>query len=169
MQRFDIHYRENATSSVKINWGFEDRPLWRVLDKLQLGMAIKWVDRFSPFEAIACEWAVASSLERALKIEVPERAEHLRAIYLEIQRTLWSFDYYANIFRVIGDDIRFEEALRLREMVFEIQETLTGNRVLPQIITLGGLDRDLSLGESKKLKGIFQTLGESFNSFFGEA
>jgi formate hydrogenlyase subunit 5 len=167
-RRIEIRYRENVTHQIKVNWGIEDRPLWQVLDSLSVDMAIKWVDRFSPFEAIASEWAVASAIERSLQMRVPDRAEHLRAIYLEIQRTLWAFDYYIGIFRSIDDDIRREEAFRLREMIFEIQETLTGSRVLPQIIRLGGLDRDLSLGESKKLKGIFQTLGESYNTFFGD-
>jgi Ni,Fe-hydrogenase III large subunit len=169
MQRIDIRYNENKVQTVSFKWGLEKRPLWEAISKLPIDVAIKWVDRYGPFEAIASEWAVASAVEKALKIHVPERAEHLRAIYLEIQRVLWSFDYFARMFAAMGEDIRREEALRLREMVFEIQETLTGNRVLPQILRIGGIDRDLSLGESKKMKTLVQGLGDLFASFFPDA
>lgn len=168
MQRLELHSHEHKISSLKINWGLEKRPLWAVMESLPLNAMIKWVDRFAPFEAIASEWAVVEAIETGLKLQVPGRVQSMRAIYLEIQRVLWSFDYFTGIFKAIDDSVRFEEAMRLREMVFEIQETLTGNRVLPQILRVGGIERDLSLGESKKLRTTIQQLSDTFRFFFGE-
>ncbi|HEX4923918.1 MAG TPA: hypothetical protein VFV50_07525 [Bdellovibrionales bacterium] len=168
MQRLEIHSHEHKISSLTINWGLERRPLWAVMESLPLNALIKWVDRFAPFEAVASEWAVVEAIETGLKLQVPGRVQSLRAIYLEIQRVLWSFDYFAGIFRAIEDTVRLEEALRLREMVFEIQETLTGNRVLPQILRVGGIERDLSLGESKKLRTTIQQLSDTFRFYFGD-
>jgi Ni,Fe-hydrogenase III large subunit len=168
MQRIEMHSHEHKVSQVDVNWGFENRPLWHILTQLSPNAIVKWVDRYSPMEAIACEWAVANAYESALKISVPSRVQNMRAIYLEIQRVLWCVHYFSGVFRAIEDDIRFQEALRLREMVFEIQETLTGNRVLPQVIKIGGLERDLSLGESKKLRATIHQLHDTFKYFFGE-
>ncbi|MEQ1876645.1 MAG: hypothetical protein ABL958_08360 [Bdellovibrionia bacterium] len=168
MQRLEMHSHEHKVSQVDVHWGLEARPLWNILGTLAPNALIKWVDRFSPMESIACEWAVVNAFENTLKISVPSRVQNMRAIYLEIQRVLWSVHYFAGIFKAVEDDIRYQEALRLREMVFEIQETLTGNRILPQVIKIGGLERDLSLGESKKLRATIHGLSDTFKNFFGE-
>jgi len=153
-------------TSVHIQWGAENRPLWKTLENLPLHAAIKWCDRFSPFEAVAAEWAFAGCFESMFGVEPPPRAQDLRTVYSEIQRLLWSFHYCAQMFQALGDDIRTQQFLRLREQVFEGQEILTGARVLPQILCIGGIERDLSVGEKKKLKNLLQSLEQEMRLFF---
>jgi Ni,Fe-hydrogenase III large subunit len=164
--RSEITYDGDRIKAVKIHWGSENRPLWQALDNMPLRVAIKWVDRFCPFEAVSAEWALAGTVEKAYHIQVPERANFLRTIYAEVQRLAWSFNYLVRIFKAMDDSIRTQQFLRLREQVFEGQEFLTGSRILPQIFCIGGIDRDLSIGERKKLKSLVRNIEYELRLYF---
>ncbi len=165
-ERSKLNFDGDVITSVKIRWGAESRPMWKTLENLPLQAAIKWCDRFSPFEAIAAEWAYARCFETMFGIDVPTRANDLRSVYAEVQRLLWAFEYCGNLFHAFGDEIRYQQFLRLREQVLEGQEILTGARVLPQILCIGGIGRDLSVGEKKKLKNIVRQLEYEMRLFF---
>src|SRR4051812_34991451 len=109
-KRFRFKYDGDRIVDMKMSWDIERRPLWKTLSNLSPTIAIKWIDRFSPFEAVACEWAFAGALEKHHNIKVPPRAEHIRTIYLEIQRILWSLRYISNIFSALSDEIRFQQS-----------------------------------------------------------
>ena len=164
--RMRFSFDGDRINSASIKWGAENRPLWATLDKLPLQAAVKWVDRFSPFEAIAVEWTFSQCFEEMFGIEIPARAQDLRTIYSEVQRLLWAFHYCANLFKTLGDEIRYQQFLRLREQVLEGQEILTGSRVLPQILCIGGIERDLSVGEKKKLKTLVRNIEYEMRLFF---
>ncbi|MGE3973493.1 MAG: hypothetical protein AB7F59_03095 [Bdellovibrionales bacterium] len=165
-ERSEITYNGDRIKSVEISWGSENRPLWKTLDRMPIAMSVKWADRFSPFEAISSEWVLAAALEKAHKIQVPERAEYLRTIYAEVQRLAWCFQYLIRIFKAIDDPIRTQQLYRLREQIFEGQEFLTGSRILPQTFCIGGIDRDLSIGERKKMKSLIRNLEYELRLYF---
>jgi formate hydrogenlyase subunit 5 len=164
--RTKLNFDGDYVTSVNIKWGGENRPLWQTLEKLPMQAAVKWCDRFSPFEAIAAEWAYARCFESMFALDIPPRAQDLRSVYAEVQRLLWAFQYCGVLFKSLGDEIRNQQFMRLREQVLEGQEILTGSRILPQILCIGGIERDLSVGERKKLKNLVRNLEYEMRLFF---
>lgn len=165
-KRTALKFDGDRIEQASIRWGANDRPLWKTLESLDLAVAVKWADRFSAYEAISAEWCMAGAIEKANNIICPPRAEFLRTIYAEIQRLLWCFQYLGKIFKILGDEIRYQQCLKLREQIFECQEVLTGSRILPQIFCIGGLERDLSIGEKRKLKALLRTIEYEFRIYF---
>ncbi len=106
MDRMHLTYSAHRITGVDIRWGLSNRPLWKTLEELHPSVAVKWVDRFSAFEAIAAEWVLAATFESAFKVEVPDRAQALRSIYLELQRVFWGFNYISEMFDALGDETR---------------------------------------------------------------
>jgi len=155
---FDITLNGDRIQKVKASWGQGYRPLWRVLENLEPHEAVIWSDRFSPMESIACEWALAMAFERPNGIEVPLRAQYLRSIYAEIQRIGWAFHTLSRVFKSVGHEVHYQCVMRLREHVFELQESLSGSRILPQIFCIGGVRREMSIGEAKKIKSFLLLL-----------
>ena len=88
--------------------------------------------------------AFALAMERAAKIEVPERAEYLRVIQAELERicshVLWA--------GVAAHEIGFDSVLfltwQIREKALDLTEFLTGNRVTKGITMIGGVRRDIT-------------------------
>lgn len=163
-----LKYRGHSVEAVKFPWGLEQRPLFETVHKMHPSVAVKWVDRFSAVEAIFCEWSLTLAFEKAYHIQPNQRTESLRTLHAEIQRMVWLTNFLIRIFRALRDEIRLEQAFYLREAFFQIQELFCGSRVLPQIFTLGGLERDLSLGEIKKLRELCTIVEQDFESFFSQ-
>jgi Ni,Fe-hydrogenase III large subunit len=127
---------------------------------------IKWICRTSSYEGLACEWSLALAFESALKIKIPVRAEYIRALLAELQRILWGFHYLSMTFRSLGDEPRVQQALRLREFLFQSLEIFTGSRILPQVIVVGGVERDLSVGDIRKFREVLKNIEFEMRLFF---
>jgi NADH:ubiquinone oxidoreductase subunit D/NADH:ubiquinone oxidoreductase subunit B-like Fe-S oxidoreductase/NADH:ubiquinone oxidoreductase subunit C len=84
------------------------------------------------------------TVENALGIEVPERAQYLRTIMAELSR-IEAFYYDAGIFSLFfGHTTGFMYAMAIREMIIESLMKMTGSRSGPSFIVPGGLRRDFS-------------------------
>lgn len=162
----ELIVKDDLVSTVKFMWGLEERPLWAALKNLGPQEKIKWVDRVNPYESCAAEWSLALAYENLLKIKVPLRGEYIRALLAELQRILWGFNVLATVFKSIEDQVRFEQALRLREYIFQGQEIFTGSRILPQAFVIGGVERDFSVGEIRKFKDLLKNIEFELRMFF---
>jgi len=86
----------------------------------------------------------AMAVEKIASIEVPARARYIRTIVAELER-LHSHLLWAGIgSEDIGYHSMFMEIYYLRERVMDILESISGNRVNYGMITLGGVNRDIT-------------------------
>ncbi len=83
------------------------------------------------------------AIERALKIEVPERAEYIRTIMLELERIHSHLLIIGLICHALGFDGAFMHLWRIREGIMDLCEVLTGNRKMYSINTIGGVRWDI--------------------------
>ncbi|MBX9766201.1 MAG: hypothetical protein K2X47_02930, partial [Bdellovibrionales bacterium] len=142
----EIELSAGITRKIQMRWGQEERPLYACLRALRPGIALKWSDRFAPLESIAVEWAFAGALESALAIEVDQRSLALRAFHCELQNLISGCHYLYQYFVALRDLVRSEQCLYFRELGLNLMETLTGGRVLPQFLRIGGVEKDLTIG-----------------------
>lgn len=162
----ELNIDSERVDRVRFAWGREFKPLFESLRDLPPDPMIKWVSRTSSYEGFACEWALAQAFEEAAKIQVPTRGQSIRGLLAELQRILWGFHFLSSIFRAIGDVPRVEQALRLREFLFQALEIFTGSRVLPQTVVVGGVSRDLSVGDIKKFREVLKNVEFEMRLFF---
>jgi NADH-quinone oxidoreductase subunit D len=87
--------------------------------------------------------AYCTTIEKLLGLEVPERAQYIRTMVLEMER-LHSHMLWAGLVAYeIGFDTLFHLVWRDREIVMELIEKLTGKRVNYGVNAIGGVRRDL--------------------------
>ena len=85
--------------------------------------------------------AFCQAVERAGAIEVPPLAARMRTILLELERV---YNHVADIGAIatdVGFGIANAHASRLREIIFGLNEVLTGNRLLRGMVRIGGVRR----------------------------
>ena len=106
--------------------------------------------------------AFCQAVERAAAIEIPPVAARMRTILLELERV---YNHVADI-GAIATDVGFVIAnahgSRLREMMFKLNEQLTGNRLLRGMVRIGGVRR--TWGDSQ-IAVLTQTLQEFEGEF----
>jgi len=100
------------------------------------------------------------AVERALRIDVPERAEFIRSIVLEVERIHSHLLWLGVALHLLGYDTGFMHAWRIREKVMVLAEKLTGSRKTYGINLVGGVRRDI---DQDKIGYALNTLKELRN------
>ncbi|ADB62046.1 NADH-ubiquinone oxidoreductase chain 49kDa [Haloterrigena turkmenica DSM 5511] len=106
---------------------------------------IPYADRWDYTANLPNEWAVARAIEDIADIEVPEYAQVLRTMSVEFGRMLGHFLAVSTFaLDVYGDFTAiFQYGMRDREVVQDILEDLTGQRMMFYFFRLGGVAWDL--------------------------
>lgn len=87
--------------------------------------------------------AYANSVENALGIQIPERAQWIRAILLEVERLHSHLLNLGLSSHFTGFDTGFMQFFRVREKSMTLAEVLTGARKTYGINLIGGVRRDM--------------------------
>jgi NADH-quinone oxidoreductase subunit D len=107
--------------------------------------------------AMTSELAYVSAVEKVGKFEVPRRAQYLRVIAAELQRIashcLWLGTWCLDMGGALGGGATvFLYAIRERELVLDLFESLTGARLLYGFHQVGGTRYDVPAGWDQKVR-----------------
>jgi membrane-bound hydrogenase subunit alpha len=107
-------------------------------------------------------FAFCQAVENAAGIEVPERAQYIRAIIAELER-IHSHILWAG---VAAHELGFDSVLyfswRAREEVLDLLEYLTGNRINYGIFMIGGVRRDISKEQIPRIRKTLDYYKDSY-------
>lgn len=92
------------------------------------------------------------AVEELLELEVPKRASYLRLIANELDRIHSHLLCLAHTAENAGFEALFMRTMRDRELVMEVQETMTGNRVQFDYVSIGGVNKDINTEIEKTIK-----------------
>ena len=84
-------------------------------------------------------------------IEVPKRGQYIRVITAELERLHSHFLWLGIACHIIGHDSMFMHIWDERELVMDLLEKMTGNRVNYAMVTVGGARRDIDDGLRREL------------------
>lgn len=106
--------------------------------------------------------AYCQALERAADLDVPPRVKFIRMILLELERI---YNHVADI-GAIATDVAFvvanAHAMQVKEHVLQLNEHLTGNRLLRGMNCIGGVRHDLNDEQLKRVTNFLPTLRRDF-------
>ncbi len=88
--------------------------------------------------------AYSQAVEMAGSITIPERAEYIRTLMLEIERLHSHLLWLGVAGHLIGFDTVFMQAWRIREHIMWLSERITGNRKTYGMVIVGGVRRDIT-------------------------
>ena len=100
-------------------------------------------DRICGICGYAHNVAYTTSIERALEIEVPVRAQYIRTILLEVERLHSHLLNLGLACHFVGFDTGFMQFFRVREKAMKMAELLTGSRKTYGVNLIGGVRRDI--------------------------
>jgi Ni,Fe-hydrogenase III large subunit/Ni,Fe-hydrogenase III component G len=114
----------------------------KLFENLPIPRAVFLAESISGDSAFSHGAAFCQAIERAAEIEVPQRAQFMRATLLELERIANHIGDAGAIANDVGFVIANAHAGRVRELVLGLNETLTGSRVLRGMVAIGGVRRD---------------------------
>ncbi len=84
------------------------------------------------------------AVEKLLGIEAPPRAQYIRLIVAELERLHSHILWAGAVAHILGFQTLFMTCFRLREIVMDLLELISGNRVNYAMNAVGGVNRDLT-------------------------
>jgi len=91
-------------------------------------------------------------VEQLNNLQVPERAEYIRTIISELNRIHSHLLYLGIAGYAIGFDTVFKWCWAVREIVLDLLEMITGNRVHYFMVVFGGVRRDIKKNMIEKIR-----------------
>lgn len=124
--------------------GYLHRCFEKVAENNNYLQVVPYTDRMDYLCAMANNLAYAQTVEKLLKLEVPERAEYIRVIVTELNRIASHLMAFGTYGMDIGAITPFLYAFRDREMILKIFEKLCGQRLNYSYIRVGGVTFDIT-------------------------
>ena len=135
--------------------GFIHRGLEKLVEKREYTEMVYVIERICGICSFGHGWGAAASIEGAMDIKVPERAEYLRTILHELSRLHSHLLWLGLLADAFGFESLFMHCWRIRETILDILERTTGGRVIFSICKVGGLRKDI---DNDTLKEIVETI-----------
>lgn len=109
-------------------------------------------DRLDYLASMLGNAAYIYAVEKLGAIEVPERAEYIRVIMMELQRVASHLVFFGTMALDLGATTPFLYAFREREDILDLFEMVCGARLTYNYFRPGGVSRDLPAGFAQKCK-----------------
>ena len=137
--------------ALEIRLGYVHRGVEKLSETMPYHKGVILAERISGDTSAAHSAAYCQSVEQLFEIKAPERAEYIRTIILELERL---YNHLGDISGIALDTafaVPAADGYVLRERVLELNEWLTGSRLLRSINTIGGVNKDIDRDKSAKL------------------
>jgi NADH-quinone oxidoreductase subunit D len=140
---------------VEARIGYMHKGVEKLMESKNYIQNIPLVERICGICNVAHTLCYCQNLEYLYEKEIPRRAEYLRVVIEELNRIHSHLLWIGIAAHEVGFDTLFYYIWRDREVVMDLIELLTGNRVSTAHNTIGGVRRDIdSTSEHKLRKGL---------------
>ncbi|MGQ9515602.1 MAG: hydrogenase large subunit [Thermoproteota archaeon] len=143
-ERFLFKIDGEVVVDVEPRLGYAHRGIEKGAEQLMFFQATYLIERICGICNVAHTTCFCQAVEAILDVDVPPRAKYLRTIVHELNR-LHSHLLLLGVAGIeIGFETLFQYSWRDREIVLDLIEKLTGNRIMAEYNTIGGVRRDLN-------------------------
>lgn len=126
--------------------GYLHRGTEKLAENLQYTQIIPYTDRLDYLAAMLNNYALCHTVEQALGVEIPERAEYLRVIVMELQRIASHLLFIGAYLMDLGAMGPFLYAFQERERIVQMFNEICGARLTYNYMRIGGVRWDAPPG-----------------------
>ena len=167
--RFKFECENEKIIAVDSDVGFVHRGIERACTtKFKFDSVGYVVARVCGLCAITHSLSYTVAIEKLLEGEITQKAKYLRILLLEFDRIHSHMLCLSHTCENAGFEAMFMQIMGDRELIMELQELLTGNRIQFDFVCIGGVNRDLSAEVANKIKQNLQIIKEKTLSYMGE-
>jgi Ni,Fe-hydrogenase III large subunit/Ni,Fe-hydrogenase III component G len=155
--------------SLEIRLFYKHRGIEKLAEGKNPSECVALAEAISGDESMANATGFCMAVEQVCGINVPERAERLRATMLELERIYSLLGDLAGMAVDVGFALVASPFSILREEVFRQNEKMTGSRFLRGITVPGGLKKDIPDSALKELPAFLENFSKAFESAYDRA
>lgn len=142
--------------------GYKHKGTEKLFEVLPIEDKVRLSERVSGDTSFTHSLAFCQAIENLSGIEVSERAKYLRVIFSELERLANHLNDIGFIMLDTGYNFGGANCSRLREVIMQWNERLTGSRFLRGVNTIGGVTKDISQETGAELLVTLKKLNKDF-------
>ncbi|MDR3060998.1 MAG: NADH-quinone oxidoreductase subunit D [Dysgonamonadaceae bacterium] len=140
------------------NFGYIHRGIEKMSETYTYPQILHLTDRLDYLSGTINRHAVCLCCEKALKLEVPERAHYIRTIFDELTRIASHLLGWGCMAMDMGSITAFVYGMRDREKIMDIFEETSGGRLMANYSVIGGVAWDIHPNFQRKVKELIPYL-----------
>ncbi|MDC2866232.1 MULTISPECIES: NADH-quinone oxidoreductase subunit D [unclassified Bacillus (in: firmicutes)] len=145
--------------------GYLHRGTEKIAESLQYTQIIPYTDRMDYLAAMTNNYVICHAVETMMGLEIPERAEYLRILAMELGRVASHLVWWGTNLLDIGAVSPFLYAFREREMIINLLNELCGARLTFNYMRVGGVKWDAPDGWIEKVQGFVPYMREQLEGY----
>jgi len=159
LDSFDTYLQaeDGIITKANISAGISTVPIYSVTGNIGITELISKISRFDYNAGIFPELCFCLALEELMQIKVAKRVQFIRMIISELMRISNHLSYISKMAIILGSEIALSHVLIEQERMLRLIELITGSRVHPNYIRIGGVRKDLN---EEKLKNISASIAQ---------
>jgi membrane-bound hydrogenase subunit alpha len=156
--KFDFEISGEEIVGARMRIGYNHRGMEKACEDRNYYQCLYLLERICGICSHSHTTAFVQAVEKLLGLEVPTRGLYLRTLVCELERLHSHLLWLGVAAHEVGFDTLFMLVWRDREIVMDILEEISGNRVNYATNTVGGVRRDLTEDQRRKILGQMATL-----------
>ncbi|GAA3412876.1 NADH-quinone oxidoreductase subunit D [Paenibacillus hodogayensis] len=132
--------------------GYLHRGTEKLAEDLSYMQIIPYTDRMDYVSAMTNNYVLCHAVETMMQLEIPERAQYLRLIVMELQRVASHLVWWGTYLLDIGAISPFLFAFKDREIIIDLFNELCGARLTYNYMRVGGVKWDAPEGWIEKVR-----------------
>jgi len=145
--------------------GYLHRGTEKLAEDLTYTQFIPYTDRLDYLNAMTNNYVWCNTVEQLMGIQVPERAEYLRVISMELNRIASHFVWWGTFLLDLGALSPFLYAFRDRETILDLFVKLCGARMTFSYMRIGGVRFDAPSGWLDEVRAVVKELRENIKEY----
>ncbi|MFC0187005.1 NADH-quinone oxidoreductase subunit D [Fictibacillus aquaticus] len=145
--------------------GYLHRGTEKLAEDLQYTQIIPYTDRMDYLAAMTNNYVICHAVETMMNLEIPERAEYLRVIVMELGRVASHLVWFGTYLLDIGAMSPFLYAFREREAIINMLNEISGARLTFNYMRVGGVKWDAPDGWIEKVRGFVPYMREQLAGY----
>lgn len=141
---FQVSLEGEMVRKVDVHCGYIHRGIEKMCEGLTYPQTLALTDRLDYLSAHQNRHALCACIEEALGLEIPLRAQYIRAIMDELSRIQSHLLFYSTFCMDMGGLTPFFYGFRDREKILDLFEDTTGGRLIQNYNMIGGVAADLN-------------------------
>ena len=158
--RFSVAGEPIMQLEVRHFW--KHRGIEKLFEQQTLSTAIALAERVSGDTTIGHSLAYCQAAETLLHIDVPRRARYLRSLLLELERL---HNHLGDVGAICNDTayaLAHAHCSRMKELLLQLNDRLTGSRFLRGALAIGGVTKDVSAIELSEIVAVLDGIEKDF-------
>jgi Ni,Fe-hydrogenase III large subunit/Ni,Fe-hydrogenase III component G len=142
--------------------GFTHKGSEKLFEKLSQADMVSLSEKISGDSSFSHSLAFCQAMEQLSETVVPKRAKYLRVIYAELERLANHFGDIGAIMTDTGFNFGGAQGARLREIIMQLNDKITGSRFLRGVNVIGGVTKDIPVKVGTELAASLKDITKDF-------